>query len=375
MNRLIVRLVLSHLLVAVVGGVATFLVVRTVAPGQWTQHPGFGRGGPGGGGTGPAALQAFVDSVDRALVAGVLVGVAAATLLGALSAYRLTRPIEHLREGTRRLATGSYGEHVPVPHEHELAALAHDVNTLGEALAETEQRRTRLLGEVAHEMRNPLAVVDGTVEAMIDGVLPADPEQLGLVSEQVRRLGRLADDLSALSRAQEGRLDLELEVADLREALTAAVERHRAVAAAAGVELRLEAGERALPAAHDAGRIAQVLDNLIGNAVRATPEGGTVTVRGGRHQGQAVLQVSDTGEGLDPAEVERVFERFYRVPGSRRGGAANGSGIGLTIARDLVRAHGGELDAQSPGRGHGAEFTARLPLRGGGAQSVLSSST
>ena len=137
-----------------------------------------------------------------------MVGVAAATVFGIVAAHRLVRPLRQLGDTTREIAAGHYDVHVARPQEHELALLADDVNTLGRTLAETESRRVRLLGEVAHEMRTPLTVIDGSVEGMIDGVLPAGPERLGLVSDEVRRLRRLSDDLSALSRAEEGRLGL-----------------------------------------------------------------------------------------------------------------------------------------------------------------------
>ena len=207
MNRLAARLVLSHVLVAVLGGLATFLVVRTLTPALFDQMMG-GQGPMMGQRNGGSLRGQVADAVTQALVIGVLVGIAAATVFGIFAAQRLVRPLRQLGDTTREIAAGHYDVHVDRPHEHELALLADDVNTLGRTLAETESRRVRLLGELAHEMRTPLTVIEGSVEGMIDGVLPAGPERLGLVSDEVRRLRRLSDDLSALSRTEEGRLGL-----------------------------------------------------------------------------------------------------------------------------------------------------------------------
>jgi len=368
MNRLSIRLVLSHLLVAVVGLLATFVVVRQLAPTLFDRMqtgpmgPGMGGGlGPGSGQQG-ALRQQFADAVDQALVVGALVGAAAAGIIGAFAAYRLVRPLGTVRAATREMARGRYAVPVPLPHERELAELAVDVNTLGQALAETESRRVRLMGEVAHEMRTPLTVIEGYVEGMIDGVMPTTSTELGQVGAEVQRLKRLSEDLSSLSRAEEGRVALHLDAVDLGEVAAAAAERLRPQAADAGLSLVLERGPEALVVRADADRVAQVVTNLVGNALRATPEGGTVAVSWSAEGSTAVLRVADTGEGLAPEDLDRVFERFYRVPGRRTLGQDSGSGIGLTIARGIMRAHGGELSATSPGKGQGAVFTATLPL-------------
>lgn len=361
MNRLAVRLVLSHLLVAVLGGLATFLVVRALTPALFDRMTG-GQGSMMGQGRGGTLRGQVADAVTQALVVGVLVGLAAATVFGIFAAQRLVRPLRRLGDTTREIAAGRYDVHVARPQEHELALLADDVNTLGRTLAETESRRVRLLGELAHEMRTPLTVIGGSVEGMIDGVLPADSERLRLLGEEVRRLHRLSDDLSALSRTEEGRLGLVVAPADLRGLVSAAVERLRPQADDDGVGLRVRLPQTPVVAAVDGDRLAQVVTNLVGNALRATGAGGRIEVEVSSDATTASVEVTDTGEGLAPEDLERVFERFYRVADRRRAGADTGSGIGLTIARGIVAAHGGTLDARSPGRGRGATFTARLPL-------------
>lgn len=363
MNRLVVRLVTSHVLVAVLGAAATFLIVRQLAPALFDQSMQRQPQGPGWGqGQAHALREQFAQAVDQALLVGALVGAGAAAIFGALAAYALIRPIGRLQAATREMAKGRYAVPVAVPRERELAELVTDVNTLGEALATTEARRVRLLGEVAHEMRTPLTVIDGYVEGMIDGVIPSTTTELGQVNEEVRRLRRLSENLSALSRAEEGRLELHVQRVDLRDLARSATERLRPQAEDAGLLLALAPGATALPVEVDVDHIAQVVTNLVGNALRATPEGGTVAVACHADGASAVLEVRDTGEGLAPDDLERIFERFYRVPGRRRGEHDTGSGIGLTIARGIVRTHGGDLTAASPGPGQGATFTARLPL-------------
>ena len=379
MRRLVDRMVLSHLLVAVLAGLATVLVVRFVAVERWDRATGreqgmgqgsgqgMGQGGRGQGqGGGGAFRQEFLDSVDQAVWIGVVVGLVAALLLGLLAARALARPITRIGAATRRIASGDYAVTVPEPGTAELAAVAQDVNPLGRTLQETESRRTRLLGEVAHEMRTPLTVIDGYVEARIDGVVPADEAQLARLGQETRRLRRLSDDLSQLSRAEEGRLDLRLSAGDLSATVSSAASRLTPQAEDAGIALDVE-GEP-VEVVHDAERIAQVVTNLVGNALRATPPEGRIEVRTGtdvRDGRWATVTVTDTGRGIAEEDLERVFERFYRMAaddGDRSAGRG-GSGIGLTIARGIVRAHGGELSAASEGQGRGATFTVRLPRR------------
>lgn len=364
MNRLVVRLVLSHLLVALLAAAATFLVVRLLAPALFDESIRMSPMGQGPGGMGGQAgvlRQQFGDAVDRALLVGAGVGVGAAAGFGAIAAYRLLAPLQAVRAATRDIAAGRYDSSVPPPRDRELAELADDINRLGRALDETETRRVRLLGEVAHEMRTPLTVIDGYVEGMIDGILPTSATELGLLSDEVRRLRRLAEDLSMLSRTDEGRLDLVVARVDLAQLAGRTVDRMRPQAQDAGLTLTVEA-DAALPVLADADRLAQVLTNLVGNAVRATGPGGSIDVGCRALAGEALVAVVDTGEGLDPVELERVFERFYRAPGRRTVGHDRGSGIGLTIARGIARAHGGDVTATSPGPGRGATFTLRVPL-------------
>ncbi|MCK6212522.1 HAMP domain-containing histidine kinase [Georgenia sp. EYE_87] len=358
MNRLWVRLLLSHAVVAVVAGLTAYLVVRVVAP-QLYDHEARMMAGHGMlAGRGMRAVA--VAAMNNALLIGVLAGVAAALVAGAYGARRIMLPLEAVSSATHQLAAGRYDQRVALPRERELAAVAEDVNTLAERLAETEARRVRLIGEVAHEMRTPLTVLDGYVEGLVDGVFAPGPQVLDEMSAEVRRLRRLAEDLSALSRAEEGRLDLRPVETDLARVAAAAAERLRPQVEDAGVELAVEAGPP-VPLRGDPDRLAQVVTNLVGNALAATPAGGRIVVRAAHRDGQAQVEVADTGVGLAEADLDRVFERFYRV------GPRAGSGIGLTISRKIAEAHGGTLAAASAGPGRGATFTLRVPAGAPGA--------
>lgn len=363
--RLSLRLFISYAAVAVVGGVVAYLTISLLAPQLFEERLGMMTNGEGAGmpmGTMEATSvrSAFLSALTTSLIVGVLVSVIAAGFVAAAVTGRLLRPLNAVRAATKLIAAGKYGGRVPIPSEPELAALATDVNTLAQALADTESRRTRLLGEVAHEMRTPLTILDGYVEGLIDGVFTSSPDMFASLSDELRRLHRLSDDLSSLSRAQEQRLDLHPVDADLADLVRRTAARLSPQFEDSGVALALNV-DAPLPVHVDPDRMTQVLTNLFGNALLATPPGGVVTISAKGTGGRGEVVVIDTGVGLAEEDTERVFERFYRVPGQARRSA--GSGIGLTIAREIARAHGGDVTASSAGRGQGANFAVVIPLR------------
>lgn len=358
--RLPERLFISYAAVAVVGATVAYVTVRLLAPHLFDQRMGRMDGsGRMAGATSGSAHAAFVSALNTSLLFGVLASIATAAVIAVAVTRRLLRPLDAVRTATRQIAAGRYDASIPLPAEPELAALATDVNTLAHALADTESRRTRLLSEVAHEMRTPLTALDGYVEGLIDGVFPADPATFGSLSEELRRLRRLADDLSSLSRAEEGRIAVHPVNVDLADLACRAAGRLAPQFHDAHITLTVVA-DQVLPARVDPDRITQVLTNLLGNALLATPSGGTVTVTARRAGDRGEVVVTDTGVGLAHDDLERVFERFYRAPGQSRRSA--GSGIGLTIARGIARAHNGDITASSAGRGRGASLTLALPL-------------
>jgi len=363
--QLSVRLFLSYLAVIATGAATLAIVLSILAPSAFDHRmmrgsgtPGNGMGGMGGFGAGKTYHQAFVDALRTSLPIAILISVAVAAVVAGFVARRIVRPINNVRRAAARMIDGHYDERIPEPRELELAALARDINGLASSLETTERRRSELIGEVAHEMRTPLTVIDGYVEGILDGVFPPDEEVLTAIGAETARLGRLARDLSALSRADEGALALTMSSFDLAVLAVQVTERLRPQFEAKGVALHVQSAGHA-PVVADEQRITQVLTNLIGNALTYTGPGGKVSITMTRGNASAGVVVTDTGVGLDTADLNRVFDRFYRVPGIAR--PNGGSGIGLTIARSIARAHGGDVHARSLGPGHGASFELILP--------------
>ena len=355
-RRLDVRLFASYALVALVVFAALAVTVRILAPARFDDDIKTLAGSRGNERESHAVL---VDSLNSSLWIALAASLGAAAIVSSLVARRIVRPVREVRDATRRLANGHYDERVTEPAELELAELAHDVNRLAVELETTERRRARLVSEVAHEMRTPLTTIEGYVEGMLDGVFEPSEEVLVAVGEETSRLQRLASDLTELSRSEEGATVLHLRVVDLGTLVTTTADRLRPQYNEKGVTLVVQSGPP-LPVDVDPDRIAQVLTNLLGNALTYTATGGRVEVRASRDHDRAAVAVSDTGVGLSPDDLELVFDRFYRVPGTTR--ATGGSGIGLTIARGIARAHHGDIDAASPGVGTGSVFTLSLPL-------------
>ncbi len=355
-RRLDVRLFASYALVALVVFGALAVTVRVVASARFDDDI---KKIAVSGDNETESHNVFVNSLDAALWIALAASLGTAAVVSALVARRIVRPVRQVRDATRRLANGHYDERVTEPGELELAELARDVNRLAVELETTERRRARLVSEVAHELRTPLTTIDGYVEGMLDGVFEPSEEVLVAIGEETSRLQRLASDLAELSRSEEGATDLRVRVVDLGELAASCAERLRPQFDDKGVSISVAAGAP-LPVEVDPDRIAQVLTNLFGNALTYTPAGGRVEVRPSRDQDRATVAVTDTGIGIAPEDLEHVFDRFYRVQGPER--PSGGSGIGLTIARGLARAHHGDIEVASDGVGTGSVFTLTLPI-------------
>lgn len=361
LRRMDVRLFLSHGAVALIGVAAVTLVVRFTVPGIFDREMRQ-RGMMAGVGRAANELAAARDSLpgalNTALVIGAVVALVAAAVLALVATRRIMEPVDAVRDATRRLAEGTYDVEVPVPPVVELGGLARDVSRLGETLAETEQRRAALVSDLAHELRTPLTTLRGFLEGLTDGVFEPTPEVLADLTEEVARLQRLVGDLNVLSRADEGALPLHLGRRDVAELAAGVVGRLAPQYADKGVSLELDA-PYAVTATLDADRVTQLLTNVVGNALAYTDAGGavTVTVRGGPERVE--VEVTDTGRGIPADELARVFDRFHRIEGS-----GVGTGIGLTVARGIARAHGGDVTAASAGPGRGATFSVVLPVTG-----------
>lgn len=305
-----------------------------------------------------ASLHAALNEI---ITVGALVAIVAAVLVSVFTVRRIVTPLQGMIAGSEGIAGGDYHQRVPVAGQDELGVLALAFNQMAEALEQTDRRRLELIGNVAHELRTPLSSIRGTLEGLVDGVLPPDPATFLGIQHEVARLQRLVQDLEELSRAEAGQILLDRRTVRAVELVSAAVGRLQSQFADKGVALGVDVLAN-LPAAWaDPGRITQVLLNLLGNALQYTPSGGQVVVRAWQEDQSLLIAVQDSGIGIDPEHLPHIFERFYRVDKSRSR-AGGGSGIGLTISRHLVEAHGGRFWATSPGVGQGCTFTFSLPL-------------
>ncbi|MFB2571764.1 ATP-binding protein [Micrococcus sp. IITD107] len=308
------------------------------------------------------AEQAYRDANLIVLAVALGTALACALLISAWCARRIRRPLDQLSTAALAMAGGSYDTRVP-PLEAgtEMDAVAGAFNTMASRLQRTEITRRRMLSDLAHELRTPVSVLTVYVDALQDGVTSWDRLTAELMSGQLRRLGRLVEDIGDVSRAQEGHLTLNRIEQSVQDLLGEVAEAHRGAFTAKGVGLEVEAGDGAGSVEVDRQRMGQVLGNLLTNALRHTPTGGTVTLRGTAHRpGRLALMVADTGEGIGAEHLPQIFERFYRGD-TARNRDHGGSGIGLAIARALVEAHGGTLSAVSAGPGRGAVFTVDIP--------------
>ena len=276
-------------------------------------------------------------------------------LFSAARAVRRTAaPVGELIEASGRVEAGDYSTRVSERGPREVRALARAFNAMSVRLEETERQRRSALADVSHELRTPLAVIQGNIEALIDGVYPADAEHLAPILDEIQLMERLVEDLRTLTLVEAGSLLLHREPTDLGELLREVTAGFQSRAAAGGVALAVTAAD--VPdLSVDPARVREVVANLLTNAIRHTPSGGSVDVALERQDDHAVVTVRDSGSGMSPEELNRIFDRFYRSPGSP------GSGLGLPIARNLVEAHGGTMTATSePGRETTIRFT--LPL-------------
>jgi len=359
-GRLRWRLLAGNLVVTAAGAVTVAVAVSLAAPRAF-EHAMESQGGMGGMGSmmDPAISVAFGDAVGSALVLGVGAATLVAVLVAAVISARIARPISDLAAASRLVAGGDYSHRVP-PGSGELGDLSDSFNDMAASLDATERRRHELIGDVAHELRTPIASLRGYIEGLDAGVFTPGPDVWRVLGDQATRLARLVDDLSDLWRAEAHDMVLIPEDLDGPSVVTDAVERHRAVARARSIDLTAEVNAPIRLHA-DRARVAQILDNLVGNAIRYTPDGGSVRVSCADRGDVAQLAVSDTGPGLTPEQLGRVFGRFYRVDPSRSRDVG-GSGLGLSIAKALSEAMGGRIQATSPGVGLGATFTVELPV-------------
>ncbi len=295
--------------------------------------------------------------------------IAAASGLALVSTLAITRPLRRLAAAADRITHGDLETRVPTAGRGEVAQVGAAFNTMAEALHRTEAQRQQMVSDIAHELRNPLVTLNGTLEAIQDEVFTASPEVIDSLAEEARQLSHLVRDLAELNAAESGHLRLASGLLDLGEVVRAVAEAHTVVARAAGLTLQLDDrhGRDAAPE-HDGGRalvvgdevrLRQVLTNLVSNAVRYSHPGGTVTITTATTADAVEVRVADQGVGITAEQLPLVFDRFWRADAARAR-ATGGTGLGLAISRELVHAHHGELTVTSQ-PGVGTEFVVRLP--------------
>ncbi len=304
--------------------------------------------------------EAFLASINRALLLAAVVAGLAAVLLTVGLSRRILRPVETLTAAARQMEKGDLSQRVEVQSDDEIGELARAFNAMADGLARLEELRRNMVTDVAHDLRTPLSNIRGYLEALQDGVVEPKREVVDSLYEEAMLLNRLVDDLQELSLAEAGQLRLERRPVAPADVVNKATEAARALAAAKSIALQVDLPEGLPLVDVDSQRIGQVLGNLLSNALTHTPSGGKVVIAARARQSDVELRVSDTGEGISPEHLPYVFERFYRADKSRSR-VTGGAGLGLAIARQLVEAHGGWIKVESE-VGRGTQFTFTLPV-------------
>ncbi len=332
------------------------MVGTLLAEGPMTLAP---RPGAAAGGAIDAASQDFLNQVNRSLLLAGLAALAAALVLGFILFRQITAPLDALVRATQNIAAGDLRARARVHGDDELSRLGRSFNAMAENLERSETARRNMLADVAHELRNPLGVIQGHLEAMLDGVFPTNAEQIASLHDETMLLTRLVGDLREIALADAGQLSIRREPTDLGALVARVTAAFQPQAAEHRIALNCEVAA-ALPTMQvDAQRIEQVLRNLISNALRYTPDDGAVSVKLNGAANGVRVEVRDTGPGIPAEDRPHVFERFWRGDTSRAR-ALGGTGLGLAIAQQWIQVHGGQMGVESE-VGQGATFWFTLP--------------
>lgn len=359
------RLMLSHLVVVAVGVTIVAVGIQLIGPSIFGRALGEHMGNGAmhrrmSAQTHAETVEIFRTAVFQTSLIATLVATLVAVGASLFVSRRIAGPVGAMARASRQMASGEFGARVEIAGPIELAELATSLNQLAATLEDAERRRVTLIGDVTHEIRTPLTTLRGNLEGLIDGVVEPTPELFATLHDETGRLARLVDDLQQLSRVEAGDIDVRINDVEIPAVVGRVVTQASATFDAKGVVLGVDLPPTLPRVRADEDRLVQVLANLLSNALRHTPPGGTVTIRANGHEDQVELAVLDTGAGIAPEHLPHVFERFYRAEAARTR-SGGGSGIGLTIARALVEAQRGTIRAESPGAGRGATFIISLP--------------
>jgi signal transduction histidine kinase len=304
--------------------------------------------------------EQYLARTNRSSLYAALAATLVALALGIFLARTLTLPVRELTAATQALAQGELAQQVPVRSQDELGELAASFNQMSADLARANELRRQVTADIAHDLRTPLTVMAGYLEALRDGVLQPSPERFETMHLEAQHLRRLVEDLRTLSLADAGELTLNRETVPPRLILEQAAAAYRHQAEQQGIELKMEVEPNLPGIAVDPDRLAQVLGNLVSNALRHTPAPGQIALAGRQAGDHVLLTVQDTGAGIPAGELPHVFDRLYRGDEAREGDGGE-SGLGLTIAWSLVELHGGTISVEST-LGQGTTFTIALPV-------------
>lgn len=374
-SRLGLKLFLTYLIVMLVGLTVLWITTKITTPRAFAQHlaymeerVGIGFGANAGQGKqGTHSLIAdfyenFQKSFDEALLISMISAGIVAIGISWLLTRSITSPVQAMMSASRRISEGHYDERVEVRGADELAQLADRFNQMASQLEQVEKKRRQLIGDVTHELRTPLTSIKGYMEGLVDGVLPASPETYDQIHKEASRLARLVDDLQELSRVESQAFNLNFGDTDLSLLIGTILKRLSPQAMVKRISLRSNLPAHLPHVLADEDRITQVITNLTANALQYTPNDGEVVISAHQAHDEVVFSIKDTGLGISAEHIPNLFTRFYRVDKSRSRNAGGGSGIGLTIARHLVEAHGGRIWVESEGEGKGSTFSFSLKV-------------
>ena len=296
----------------------------------------------------PRELE-FIERINTTLFYGALIGAALALALGIFLSRAITRPIRELTQATHAISDGDLSQQVTVHSNDELGELAQAFNKMSAELSRSVDARKQMTADIAHELRTPLSLILGHAEAVHDGVLPPTKENFEIIRDEATRLEHLVNDLRTLSLADAGELTISPQPIEAERLLQEVASLYRFETQKKNVSLELDVAS-SLPAIEvDPGRMTQVLTNILDNALRHTPEGGRIILSAKQAGDHVEFAIRDSGPGLPPGDLHRIFERFYRTDSSRQrdGDVPGGSGLGLAIAKSIVQAHGGQVSAEN----------------------------
>ena len=307
----------------------------------------------------PVELNFIAGSRQNLFIAALLAG-GVAIVLGVAFSRSLAQPLNRLAAAARAIAAHDLTQRVQPGGTAEVIEVGQAFNEMAASLEKAEELRRNLVADVAHELRTPLSVLQGNLSGLLDGVFPLEMTEVARLYDETRLLSRLVDDLRELAQAEAGQLHLDLHSINVADVVRSTVEAFSAVAAEQQVMLTGDTPSDLSPARADPERLAQVLRNLLANALRHTPPGGAINASASSRPGWIEVSVSDTGEGIAEEDLPHVFDRFWRGDKSRAR-ETGGSGLGLAIARRLIEAQGGQIGAESE-LGKGSRFWLRLPV-------------